>query len=125
MSQIFNTVDAQPTAAQVVNNLISNANITYMRLSQSVEQDFQQFWYLNRDENGNRTLEGPAPTGIQLLQALGTQAAPLMAIAWARVQFVAATAAAVGASFDVTSVLPPYDLTWNEDGSLASYTLRT
>lgn len=125
MSQIFNPVDAYPTASQIINNLISTANITFMRLTQSVQQDFDNFWYINRDENGNRVLEGPAPTGIQLLQALGTQAAPMMAIAWARVQFVAATAAAVGGTFDVTSVLPPYDLTWNEDGSLAGYTLRT
>lgn len=124
MSELFNQIQAGPNAAQLAAQLVNNSNITFMRMLQAIQQDFQQFWYLNRDENGNAALTGNAPTGIEILQALGTQALPLMSIAWARVQFVAACAAAVGQSVDVTGFLPPYDLTWNQDGSLNTYELR-
>lgn len=124
MAELFNQIQAGPNAAQLAANLVNNSNITFMRMLQAVQQDFNQFWYLNRDENGNPALTGSAPSGIEILQALGTQAYPLMVIAWARVQFVAACASAVGQTVDVTAFLPPYDLTWNQDGSLDSYTLR-
>jgi predicted NAD/FAD-dependent oxidoreductase len=122
---LFETVQAYPNASQLAHQLVNNANITYTRMVEAVQQDYQRFWYLNSDASGNPALTGPAPTGIQILQALGPQALSLMAIAWARVEFVAATAQAVGQSFDVNSMLPPYNLTWNQDGSLNDYSPRT
>lgn len=124
MSDLFNPIKAGPNANQIASNLIQQSNMTYMRLRDSLVRDFEQFWFRNRDNNGNRALEGAKPTGIEILQALGTQAAPLMAIAWARVQFVAACSEVAGQPFDSTELIPPYDLTWNEDGSLADATLR-
>lgn len=124
MAELFNQIQAGPNATQLAAQLINNSNVTFMRMLQALQQDFNHFWYQNRDENGNPALTGSAPTGIEILQALGTQAYPLMAIAWARVQFVAACAAAVGQEFDPTGLIPPYELAWNEDGSLASATPR-
>jgi hypothetical protein len=124
MSELFSQIQAGPNATQIAAQLINNSNVTYMRMRDALQQDFDQFWYRNRDTDGNRALTGSAPTGIEILQALGPQALPLMTIAWARVQFVAACAAAVGGALDVNGLLPPYDLTWNPDGSLAGYSLR-
>lgn len=124
MSELFSQIQAGPNATQIAAQLINNSNVTYMRMRDALQQDFDQFWYRNRDTDGNRALTGSDPTGIEILQALGPQALPLMTIAWARVQFVAACAAAVGSTLDVTGLLPPYDLTWNPDGSLAGYSLK-
>jgi hypothetical protein len=124
MSELFSQIQSGPNATQIAAQLINNSNVTYMRMRDALQQDFDQFWYRNRDTDGNRALTGPDPTGIEILQALGPQALPLMAIAWARVQFVAACAAAVGSTLDVNGLLPPYELTWNSDGSLAGHSLR-
>lgn len=124
MAELFNQIQVGPSAAQLAAQLVNNSNITFTRMLQALEQDYQQFWYRNRDENGKPELTGSAPTGIEILQALGTHAGPLMSIAWARVQFVSACAAAVGQSVDVTAFIPPYDLTWNQDGSLNTYELK-
>lgn len=124
MAELFNQIQAGPNAAQLAANLINNSNITFMRMLQALQQDFNHFWYQNRDENGNPALTGSAPSGIEILQALGPQAYPLMAIAWSRVQFIATCASIVGQTLDVNAFIPPYEFTWNEDGSLASYTPR-
>jgi hypothetical protein len=48
----------------------------------------------------------------------------MMAIAWSRVEMLSTVATLVGKSdlVDLNRLLPPYDFTWNQDGSLASAT---
>ena len=87
----------------------------------------ERFWYRNKDEEGKPSAVGEAePTGPQILEEMGAYAQASMAVAYARVEMLVGIATALGKPelVDLTKLVPPYDLTFNEDGSLASATLR-
>jgi hypothetical protein len=104
-----------PTAAQVGARLLNSANITFDRMLNMAYNDYNSFWGLEAQGG---------PSGLDILNALGTSAFTMMAIAWSRVEMLSTVATLVGKSdlVDLNRLLPPYDFTWNQDGSLASAT---
>lgn len=110
-AQVNNT----PTAQQVASRIIFSANNTFDRMLNTAYNDYNSFWGLQ---------EQGGPSGLDILNALGTSAYTVMAIAWARVQMLYSVAQAVGKQelVDLNRLVPPYDFTWNQDGSLASAT---
>lgn len=77
----------------------------------AAKNDFYCFW-----------LEENDPIGV--LQAMGPNAYMFLAIAYARVQMLVAIANLIGQPelVDESSLLPPYTLVFNQDGSLLSAT---
>lgn len=62
-------------------------------------------------------------TGVEILQAAGTNAKNLMATAYDQVMLLIAAQTRVNKNLiDLARVMPPYNLTYNPDGSLDSAT---
>ena len=88
----------------------------------------QRFWYRNRDAEGNPSATGEAePTGPEILTQMGPFAQAGMAVAYARVQMLVGIATALGKPelVDLTKLAPPFDLTFNSDGSLLAATPKS
>ena len=66
------------------------------------------------------------PTGPEILEALGVEARPLLAVALARVQMVLSIAGQlkIKDAIDLTKLETPYELTWHENGKLKKADLK-
>jgi hypothetical protein len=126
MTNVFDIQDNGPSAADLANGFLKETNLQFEQTRDAVYDGIQRFWYRNRDENGEPALEGDVPSGIEVLQAMGTKAQPFLAVAHARVQMLVGIQTALGFSdlIDLTKVSGPYDFTFNPDGSLATWTLK-
>lgn len=123
---IFNIQDNGPTAAQLADGFLKEADLKAEQNALEATDAIQRFWYRNQDEQGNPTLEGDNPTGIEVLQAMGTKAQAFMLVAYARVQMLMTVQQSLGVELvDLSKVSGPYDLTFNPDGSLKSWTLKS
>lgn len=117
---------------EVVDQYIQEANQSFIALREKIYADVYLFWYRNTDENGERCLERKENgkhqdfTGIEILQKMGTDARSIMLIAYRRVEMLLAIQADLGLEglVDISKCIAPYDITYNEDGSFKSATLR-
>lgn len=122
---IFNIEDNGPTAAQLADGFLKETNQKADQNALEAADAIQRFWYRNQDEQGNPSLEGDNPTGIEVLQAMGTKAQAFMLVAYARVQMLLTVQQSLGVQLvDLSEVSSPYDLTFNQDGSLNTWTLK-
>ena len=122
---IFNIQENGPTAQQLAEGFLKEADLKAEQNAIDATDAIQRFWYRNKDEQGNPTLEGDNPTGIQVLQAMGTRAQAFMMVAFARVQMLMTVQQSLGVELvDLSKVSGPYNLTFNQDGSLKTWTLK-
>ena len=109
-----------PTAAEIATRLLRQVNNEFDRTQQAQIQAVKQFWR-------NDLMESPTgPTGVQVLEAMGTSAQIFLGIAYARVEMLMTIQGILGLDdlVDVASMMPPYDFTFNVDGSLDTATLK-
>jgi hypothetical protein len=113
---LFKVSRFNPSAYDLANETLSNIKAMFEQLHDQVKKDHQSLWYANGG------LDGPKPTGLQVLQALGDKAQHVMFAAKARVDLLQAVAASLGMSsaVDWAGFVPPYDFVWNTDGSLGN-----
>lgn len=115
---LFDNVDSvKPTAQQMAVDLLHNANNKFTALIVEAYNDFDNFWKL--EATGG-------PSGIQILEALGTKAETIYSMAWARVELLITIAQIVNkpSMVDLAKLIPPYEVTFKPDGSLDSATPR-
>jgi hypothetical protein len=95
------------------NRQLQKANSSFDQMLQQAKSDFKQFW---SEVNG--------VTPIQVIEAMGTKAQSFFTVAYLRVQMLAQVAQVLGKPelVNLAELVPAYDLTFNEDGSLASAT---
>jgi hypothetical protein len=124
---LYDIVDNSDAAVELSKGFLKEANLKFEQNLREAEDLIQRFWYRNRDEQGEPALEGDEPTGIQILQAMGTNAESVMTVAFLRVQMLVQVATALGKPelVDMAKVSSPYELTFNEDGSLNTWTLKS
>ena len=109
-----------PTAAEIATRLLRQVNNEFDRTVQAQVQAVKQFWK-------NDLTESPTgPTGVEVLQAMGTNAQAFLGIAYTRVVMMVTIQGILGRDdlVDVASMMPPYDFTFNVDGSLDTATLK-
>lgn len=118
---------AKPAAELLAEGFLAEANQQFESQVQSVYDAIQRFWYRNKDSEGNPALEGDEPSGIEILQAMGPAAAPAMAVAYARVVMLVTIEQQLGQSglVDLSKASAPYDLEFNNDGSLKTWNLKS
>lgn len=130
---IFNIpTDSTPEAEKLARGFLAEANAKFEAELNSAYDTIQRFWYRNDpvidEETGESVpqLEGDKPSGIEILQAMGTNAKASIDVAYARVQMLLNIEAGLGLSgvVDVSRLQAPYNLVFAQDGSLQSYTLR-
>lgn len=116
-------LDELPLAEQYANSFIQETNNEFNRQLRGAYSAVERFWY----QNGVGNLTGDLPSGIEMLQAMGSKAADFWTAATQRAVMVITVATALGAldQVDMTRISGPYDLTFNDDGSLDQATLRT
>lgn len=119
-------VDNTPQATNLAKGFLAEANQQFENQLNGVYDAVQRFWYRNRDAEGNPALEGDEPTGVEILQAMGTKAQSVIAVAYARVVMLMTIQQSLGLSglVDLQRASAPYDLVFNPDGSLLSATLK-
>lgn len=95
------------------NRQLAKANNEFDRMVQQAKADFNQFW---------SDVDGVTP--VQVIEAMGTKALAFFTVAYVRVQMLVQIAQLMGKPelVNESDLLPPYDLTFNPDGSLASAT---
>ena len=131
MAKLFEVDEIVTPAAQALaKGFLKEANQELDRMLNGAYDAIDRFWFRNVDENGTKIATAsktdPQPTGPEILEAMGTDAARLMTEAYERVQFVAASLARAGKAgeMDASRLALPYDLVWNDDdGSLKTATL--
>lgn len=132
---IFQVPELGPTVEEIAAGWLATANVAASDMMQKSYDDVLQFWYKNRDAEGNPSpvkheateewAGSQEPTGVELLQAMGQQAGLFIALAWAKIAGIVGADQQFGLGIvDYVKLLPPYDLEWNEDGSLKSATLK-
>lgn len=123
---IFDLEQQEVDQAKVMaDGFLAEGNQTFQAELERAEDLVQRFWYRNRDAEGNPSPTGEAePTGPQILEKMGTKAQASMAVAYARVEMLVGIATALGKPelVDLTKLAPPFDLTFNPDGSLQAAT---
>jgi hypothetical protein len=107
---IFETQN-EVTAEFRANRQLNKANNEFDRMVIQAKSDFSQFW----SEVG-----GVSP--IAVIEAMGTKAQAFFTVAYVRVQMLIQIAQLMGKPelIDESELLPPYVLTFNQDGSLDS-----
>ena len=131
MSQDIFVVDnvIEPEAKKLARGFIEGANQRFSRMVNEAYGDIERFWFRNSDE-GKLVAYRPGKdddvcTGPEILEALGTQAAALMGAAYAEVQMLVQLQISMGVDvIDMTRINVPYELEWNEDGSLKSAEIK-
>ena len=105
-----------PSSYDLATDTLSNMKGMFGQLLEQAQKDHKDLWYANGG------LDGPKPTGIQVLQALGGKAQHVMYAIQARVNLLQTMAAALDmtSSVDWSNLMSPYDFVWNEDGSLGT-----
>ena len=126
MSLIEIEQDQTPEAVKLAKGFTLEANQHFENVRDASYDAVDRMWYRNRDANGNRALEGDEPTGIEILQAMGTNAGRVYAAATRRAQMVLAIAQDLDRMdlVDLSRIMAPYELTFAQDGSLDTWTLR-
>ena len=126
MTQVFDVTTSGPSASDFATGYMKETNLQFEQTRDAVYDGIQRFWYRNKDAEGNGVLEGDEPSGIQILQAMNTNAEAFLACAYARVVMLVTIATQLGKPelVDVTKCAAPYDFTFNPDGSLATWTLK-
>lgn len=119
--------EASPTAETLAKGFLAEANQAFETHLQATYDIVQRFWFRNRDTNGNPTLEGDEPSGVEILMAMGTHAKAVVDISLARVAMLLAIQKNLGRTgmVDIERCSGPYELEFNQDGSLKAATLRT
>lgn len=127
MTQVFDVTTTGPSAADLAKGYMLETNQNFEQIRNSVYDGVERFWYRNKDADGNGVLEGDEHSGIEVLQAMGTNAQAFLACAYARVVMLVTIANQLGKPdlVDVTKCAAPYDFTFNPDGSLATWTLKS
>jgi hypothetical protein len=97
------------------NRQLTKANNEFDRMVQQAKADFNQFW---------SEVDGVTP--IQVIEAMGTKALAFFTVAYVRVQMLVQIAQLMGKPelVNEADLLPPYVLTFKEDGSLDSAVLK-
>lgn len=118
--------DQTPAAQLLAKGFLAEANQAFETQLNAVYDTVDRFWYLNRDAEGVKQLEGDEPSGLEILTAMGPNAKAVIDIAYARVVMLLTIQAGLGLSgiVDMTKVASPYELTFNPDGSLSTWTLK-
>jgi hypothetical protein len=113
---LFRVSRLNPSAYDLANETLANMKLMFEQLLEQVQKDHQSLWYANGG------LDGPKPTGLQQLLALGDRAQHVVFAVKARVDLLQAVAASLGMSsaVDWAGLNPPYDFVWNTDGSLGN-----
>lgn len=130
---IFVIGETRPTAETIAKAWLETGNSQANDLLNRAYTDVQDFWYRNRDQNGNPSLTkheateewagSNEPTGVDLLNAMGQQAGLFIALAWAKVAGIVQSDQQFGLGLvDYSRLLPPFDLSWNPDGTLLEAT---
>ena len=127
MTQVFDVTISGPTAADFAKGYMLETNQSFEATRDFVYDGIQRFWFRNKDKEGNGVLEGDEPSGIEILQAMGTNAEAFLACAYARVVMLVTIATQLGKPdlVDVAKCSAPYDFTFNSDGSLNTWTLKS
>jgi len=138
--------DADQTAT-MAKGFMAEANQQAEAMATAVYDGVQRFWYRNVDTEGNPSPERHAaieakdatentpaveawagsqePTGLEILAAMGGNAQKFLAVSFARVQMLLTLQAQLGLSLiDPAKVAGPYELTFNEDGTVKTATHR-
>lgn len=116
---------ATPAAKVMADGFLAEGNQVFQAELDRAYDLVQRFWYRNRDAEGNPSATGEAePTGPEILTEMGPFAQASMAVAYARVQMLVGIATALGKPelVDLAKLTPPFDLTFNPDGSLLAAT---
>jgi hypothetical protein len=126
MTQVFDVTTSGPSAADLAKGYMLETNQNFDQVREAVYDGIQRFWYRNKDAEDNGILEGDEHSGIEVLQAMGTNAQAFLACAYARVVMLVTIATQLGKPdlVDVTKCAAPYDFTFNPDGSLKTWTLK-
>ena len=103
-----------PTAEEIATRLLRQVNNEFNRTVKAQTQAVKQFWRNDLADSPN------GPTGVEVLQAMGTKAQTFLSVAYARVMMMLTIQGILGRDdlVDVAAVSAPYTFTWNEDGSL-------
>lgn len=112
---LFNAPSPSPSAVYLADLFRKYADTEFQHEYQKAKTLIDNFW--NHDSGH---------TGIDFLQALGTDAEKVVTLASGRVQMLLNAQAAFGRDdlVDLSEVTGPYDLTFNADGSLATWTAK-
>ena len=131
MTNIFNVDEVvTPAAESMAKGFKAEANQEMERIVNSIYDAVQRFWFRNVDSEGNpspvQSEDSQEPTGPEILEALGFEAQPLLAVAFARVQMVLSIAQQlqIPNAIDFSKLDAPYKLTWLENGLLEKAELK-
>ena len=126
MSLIDVTPDATPKATKLAEGFIAKTNQVFEEQRLAAYSAVEEFWYRNQDENGDPALTGDEPSGLEMLEAMGTKARAFWEAASQRAVMVISIATALGKpeEVDLSKISAPYELTFKSDGSLDTATLR-
>lgn len=115
-----------PLVKVLADGFVKETNKSFQAILSSCEDAIQRFWYRNKDEDGNPSLEGDLPTGIEVLEEMGTKAALVMAAAKLRKDMAVEVAKLAGRLdlVDESKLESPYELEFNPDGSLKSHSIK-
>jgi len=114
-----------PESVLLAREFLEEANRTFIQERDSAYDVVRRFWYRNVSREGQLSIDGDQTTGLQILQALGTDARAVMMVAYARVEMLLMISYMLGKQdlVDLNQLLPPYDVEYNDDGSFKSATL--
>ena len=117
--------DPNPESIYLAREFLEEANRTFIQERDSAYDVVRRFWYRNVSREGQLSIDGDQTTGLQILQALGTDARAVMMVAYARVEMLLMISYMLGKQdlVDLTQLLPPYEVEYNDDGSFKSATL--
>jgi hypothetical protein len=117
--------DPNPESIYLAREFLEEANRTFIQERDSAYDVVRRFWYRNVSREGQLSINGDQTTGLQILQALGTDARAVMMVAYARVEMLLMISYMLGKQdlVDLTQLIPPYDVEYNDDGSFKSATL--
>lgn len=124
---LFNVAEAgAPSAEQLADGFLKETNQKFEIEKRAAYDAVQRFWYRNTDGEGNPSVSGvDAPTGEEILRAMGTNAAHFMGAATKRVEMLLGIQAALGVDeIDLAKIAAPFDMTFKPDGSLDTVTPR-
>lgn len=123
MQELFRDETVEPSKVEVLaRGFKAEANAGFKQMVAKIYDDVERFWYRNKTEGGQLVAEsGDEPTGLEILVGLGTDALPVLSVAFARVRMLQGIVKSMGLpedTLDQTKMLPPYDLVWNKNGSV-------
>ncbi len=120
MALFAQEVDETPEADILADGFFLEANKSFDKLLSESYSAVARFWYRNSDEDGNPSVEGDKPTGMEILASMGTDAQAFMEVAYARVEMLISIATMLGQSevVDLSKLITPVVIEYNDDGSI-------